>query len=108
MLCAGHIKVPSRPLPRCRSGFKSQEWGSPGYEVDNSYGMLAPARTPKPIIDKLNAQILRIVRLPEIRSKLESMGFDIVASTPAEHDAIVRAEIPKWAKVFKEFGIEPN
>lgn len=59
-------------------------------------------------IDKLNAEIVRILRLPEIRARLEMLGFDIVGGTPEEFTAFAQADIAKWAKALKEAGIKPE
>lgn len=84
------------------------ETGLPAYEVNNCYGILVPAKTPKPIIDKLNAEIVRILRLPEIRARLETLGFEIVGGTPEDFTAFAQADIAKWAKALKEAGIKPE
>lgn len=59
-------------------------------------------------IDKLNAEIVRILRLPEIRARLETLGFEIVGGTPEEFTAFAQADIAKWAKALKEAGIKPE
>ena len=84
------------------------EAGLPGYEVNNCYGVLVPARTPKPVVDKLNAEIVRILRLPETRVQLETLGFDVIGSTPDEFTAFAKKDLAKWAKTLKEAGIKPE
>ncbi len=79
----------------------------PGYEVVNFHGILAPSRTPKPIIDKLNAEIVRILQSPDIRRRMEDLGFEPVSGTPEEFTASVTAEIAKFSKLLKNAGIKP-
>jgi tripartite-type tricarboxylate transporter receptor subunit TctC len=84
------------------------EAGLPGFEVNNCYGILAPAKTPKPIVNKLNATIVRILRAPEMRAHLESLGFDVLGTTPEEFAAFTKADIAKWARELKAAGIKPQ
>jgi len=84
------------------------EAGLPGYDVNNCYGMLLPAKTPRPIIDKLHAGLVRILRLPEVRAQLESLGFEVTESTPEEFTAFVKAEMAKWSKALSAAGIKPE
>lgn len=77
----------------------------PGYEARGWNGILAPAGTPKAIIDRLNREIVKIVRSPEFAQVLTGEGATAVGNTPAEFDAIIRADIQKWAKIIKETGI---
>jgi len=76
----------------------------PGYEARGWNGILAPAGTPKPIIDRLNQEIVKIVRSPDIAPALVGEGATAVGNTPAEFDAIIRADIAKWAKIIKASG----
>jgi tripartite-type tricarboxylate transporter receptor subunit TctC len=84
------------------------EAGLPGYEQDGPYGVLAPAKTPKPIIDKLNAELIRILKLEDVRARMEALGFEPSGSTPEQYTARVRDEMVKWAKLFKDAGIKPE
>jgi tripartite-type tricarboxylate transporter receptor subunit TctC len=80
----------------------------PGYEARGWNGILAPAGTPKPVIDLLNREIVKIVRSPEFGQVLTSEGATPVGNTPAEFDAVIRADVKKWAKVIKDAGIKAN
>lgn len=80
----------------------------PGYEARGWNGILAPAGTPKSVIDRLHREIVAIVRSPEFGQVLTSEGAMPVGSTPAEFDAVIRADVKKWAKVIKEAGIRPQ
>ena len=81
------------------------EQGFPGFAADAWYGLLTTAGTPRPIVDKLNAEVIRIMKLPESKDRMANVGFEIVASTPAEFARLIREEIPKWTKVVREAGI---
>jgi tripartite-type tricarboxylate transporter receptor subunit TctC len=80
------------------------ESGVPGFDVSVWYGVFAPAKTPAPVVQKLNAEIVKAMNAPETKPKLEGFGYQIVGSTPAQLDAHVRAEIARWGKVIKESG----
>ncbi|MBI4192993.1 MAG: tripartite tricarboxylate transporter substrate binding protein [Betaproteobacteria bacterium] len=80
----------------------------PGYEVQGFYGVLVPAKTPRPIIDKLRGEIVRILNLPDVRDRLLALGFLPVGNSPEEFTAYVQSEIVKWGKTFKELGIKPE
>lgn len=80
------------------------EQGYPGFVALSWIGFVAPAGTPKPVIDRYHREITRIVALPEIKAKLEAMEMDIVASTPAQFADWIQAEIPRWGKVIRETG----
>ncbi len=80
----------------------------PGYEVDGFYGVLAPAKTPRPIIDKLYAELDRIIKLPDVNKQMEDRGFDPVSYTPEQFTEHVKKELQKWPPVFKAAGIKVN
>ena len=80
------------------------ESGLRGFEVVGWYGVFVPAGTPQPIVAKLNAEIVRILKLPEVGERLASEGAEISANTPEEFAAYIKAEQAKWAKVVKISG----
>ena len=82
------------------------ESGLPGFEVIQWYALLAPARTPKSIIMKLNGEVGRILKVPDIREKLVAQGMDPGSSSPAEVTVYIKDEIAKWTKLIKETGIK--
>jgi len=84
------------------------EAGLPGFEVNNCYGILVPAKTPNAVVNKLNADVVRILRVPDMRVHLESLGFDVLGTTPEEFAAFTRADIAKWARELKAAGIKPQ
>jgi len=80
------------------------EQGLPGFDAVSWFALFAPAGTPKPVIDRLQGEVKKILALPDISAKLAEAGLDIVGSTPEELAAYQRAEIAKWAKVVKDSG----
>lgn len=80
------------------------EAGVTGYEASTWYGLLAPAKTPKPVVDRLHAETVKILAGPA-RQRLEVQGFEPIGGTPAEFSAYIKSEITKWAKVIKDAGI---
>jgi tripartite-type tricarboxylate transporter receptor subunit TctC len=84
------------------------ESGLPGYESVAWYGVLAPAGTPKPIVDRLNAEMRKAVAAKDVNEALVKQGAEPVSDTPDEFAAIVRADVAKWAKIVKDTGAKPN
>jgi tripartite-type tricarboxylate transporter receptor subunit TctC len=84
------------------------EAGVPGYEYASWYGFVAPANLPKDILDKLNAEIVRALKLPEIADKLAGAGVIVVAGTPQEFAAHIKTEMDKAARVIKAANIKPD
>jgi tripartite-type tricarboxylate transporter receptor subunit TctC len=80
------------------------EAGLPGFDATAWYSIVVPAGTPKPIISRLHAELVKILNSPDIRERLISEGADVETSTPEELAAFVHAEIPKWAKAVRESG----
>jgi tripartite-type tricarboxylate transporter receptor subunit TctC len=81
------------------------EAGVTGYEVAGWYGVLAPAKTPQPIIMKLNREIVRILQMPDMKERLAADGSEAVGSTPEQFHAHIKAEVAKWSKVVREANI---
>lgn len=69
---------------------------------------MAPSGTPQPVLAKLNADIARVLALPEVRKKLEAIGLDPRPSTPAYVDDLTKSEIAKWGVLVKEAGLQPE
>jgi tripartite-type tricarboxylate transporter receptor subunit TctC len=72
------------------------------------FGLMAPAGTPQPIIDKLYSETARVLAQNDVRKHLQDRGMEIVANTPPEFAAIIKSEIPQWAKLIKDAGISVN
>jgi tripartite-type tricarboxylate transporter receptor subunit TctC len=84
------------------------EVGFKGQEADTLQGLLVPAGTPKAIVDRLHGQVVKMMAQPDVRSRVEGLGFDIIASSPAEFAAQVKVEVEKWTKVVQAAGIKVN
>jgi tripartite-type tricarboxylate transporter receptor subunit TctC len=82
------------------------ESGLPGYVVSNWYGILAPRGTPKEIVAKLNAEIVRILNLPDVKESLAVQGAEPFTSTPEQFAAYIKEETEKWAKIVKHSGVQ--
>ena len=80
----------------------------PGFTVNNWIGLFAPAGTPADIVQKLNAEVTKIMETPEVQKRLESEGAKFVRKSPEEFGQFQRAEMVKWSKVLKDAGIQPE
>jgi tripartite-type tricarboxylate transporter receptor subunit TctC len=80
------------------------ELGLTGFDAVGWNGVLAPAGTPRDIVGRLNAEVVRILRLPEVRDQLTAQGADIVGNSPEEFAAWIRVEVKKWAEVVRVSG----
>jgi tripartite-type tricarboxylate transporter receptor subunit TctC len=84
------------------------EAGVPGYETASWYGVLAPAGTPKPIVDRLNKEIVKGVQMPDVRERLTNEGADPVGGSPAEFSAHIKRELARWAQVIKQAKVKTD
>jgi len=84
------------------------ESGLAGYEVYGWYGFAAPARTPRPIIQRLHGEVAKIAQNPKTKARLAGQGLELVGSSPEEFDAFIRAELVKWSAVLKAAGVKPE
>jgi tripartite-type tricarboxylate transporter receptor subunit TctC len=82
------------------------EAGLAGQEAYTLTGLLAPAGTPKAIVDLLHAQIVKIVALPDVQKRLDDLGFQVIANSPADFAAQIKTEMEKWAKVIHDANIK--
>lgn len=73
----------------------------PGFELNSWYGMMAPAGTPKPIVARLNQELVRALQMPDVIDWMKQNGLDPAPTTPEEHAAYIKAEIAKWGKIVK-------
>ena len=80
------------------------ESGLPGYEANNWYGILLPAKTPRAIVERLHRETVKVLTTPAIKELLFRQGLDASPSTPQEFAAYIKSEIAKWAKVVKASG----
>jgi tripartite-type tricarboxylate transporter receptor subunit TctC len=84
------------------------EAGLPGFEVSNWWGILAPAGTPAPVIDRLHKEITAILDSPETRKRFDLEGAEVVRMQPAQFAVFVAQETEKWTRVVKQAGIKPE
>ena len=84
------------------------ESGLPDFDISAWYMMLAPARTPPAIMQRLNAEINKAIQHPDVRDRLGKQGVDFVGGTPAEAETFLRSEITRWARVAKATGMKGN
>ncbi|MEQ1772459.1 MAG: tripartite tricarboxylate transporter substrate binding protein [Burkholderiales bacterium] len=84
------------------------ESGLPGYEADNWYGFVTVAKTPKPILDRLHAELTKALQTADVRQALTNQGLDLRVSSPEEFGAYIKSEFDKWAKVIKTAGLSAN
>jgi tripartite-type tricarboxylate transporter receptor subunit TctC len=84
------------------------EAGLKGFDANNWYGIMVPAKTPRPIIDRLNKETARILNTQEIKTILFNQGLDVAPGTPEQFGAYIKQERIKWAKVIKDSGAKAN
>jgi len=82
------------------------EAGVPGYAAENWYGLLAPAKTPTPIIDRLNKELVAVLKSPDVVQQLKDRGIDAAPGTPQDFTNYIRAEQEKWVPIIKKFNIK--
>ena len=82
------------------------EAGVPGYELMVWFGLVAPAGTPREIVQKLNAEVTRILAMPDVRERFQAQGVEPVGSTPEQFGEHIRAQMAKWSKVVQEAGVK--
>ena len=81
------------------------EAGVPGFDVTQWYGMIAPARTPAAIINRLDSELVKVLAAPEIKTQLANQSLEIAVTTPQQFAAFIKSELAKWAKVIRESSI---
>jgi tripartite-type tricarboxylate transporter receptor subunit TctC len=84
----------------------ADEQGLKGYDANTNGGILAPAGTPKAIVDKLNAEINAALEMPDVRTKLEAAGIIIQGGSPEDYAALIQSDLAKWGKVIEKAGIQ--
>jgi len=84
------------------------EAGVPGYEVIGWNGILAPAKTPRAIIERLNADIVKVIRTPEVEADILAQGIEPIGNTPEEFGRIIRADVERWGKILKVTKTKAN
>src|SRR4051812_4184573 len=107
---AGKIRAvavsPTRRSPALPDVPTVAEAGVPGYDSGAWFGLVAPAHTPKDIVNKLSRETARILKLPDVSARLSDLGAEPVGGTPEQFSAHIKSEIAKWAKVIKDANVE--
>jgi tripartite-type tricarboxylate transporter receptor subunit TctC len=84
------------------------ESGVPGFETTSWHGILAPVRTPKPLVARIHAELVKMLTQPDVKATFAAQGMDVVASSQDEFATYIRGETAKWTKVVKAIGIKPE
>ena len=108
LLQAGKLKLlavtTAKRMPLSPATPTMIEAGVAGFEMFSWQAVYAPKGTPKPIVERLNAEIVKALRQPDVRDKLAGLGMEVVGSSPAELAALMAREIPRWAALVKKSG----
>jgi tripartite-type tricarboxylate transporter receptor subunit TctC len=108
MLSSGRVRAigvtSAKRMPSLPNVPTLAEGGLPGYEVTNWYGVLAPAGVPKDLLARLNGELVRILKQPDVQQRFQGEGGDIIANSPDEFGKFIRNEIAKWSKAVKASG----
>lgn len=83
----------------------AEEAGVPGLVAVSWFGLVAPVRVPRPIVDRLSKESARILKLPDVHKRIKDLGAEPVGGTPQEYAAFIRSEIRKWRKVIQDAGV---
>jgi len=108
---AGKLKVIALAAPTRPAGLAQYPVIAetvPNVSVTSLFGLVVPAATPRPIVNKIYADSLRVLAMPDVRERLAGLGLEVVGSSPEQFDAFVRSEIAKWAKVIKDNDIKAD
>ena len=82
--------------------------GLPGFDVSAWFGLLVPAATPQPVVQRLHAETVKALNDPAVRERLEQLGFEVVASSPEEFGKRIRDETARWARIIRESGVKAD
>lgn len=112
LIAAGKLRVLAVTTPRRSPQFPDvptvAEAGVPGYEVTNWYGMVAPAGVPADVVRQLNAALVRVMAMPDVKQRLAQAGMDAVSSTPDEFGRLLSTERAKWGDLIRKTGIKAD
>ena len=82
------------------------ESGVPGLVFEHWWGVMAPARTPRPVIDKLHGELVKAVNAPDVRERFAALAVEPRTNTPEQFRALLESDLKRWAKVVKDAGIK--
>jgi len=106
----GRVRALMVTTPERNSAFPSlptpQEAGVTGFEVRSTYGLLAPAHTPAPVIKRINDEMAKLLQNPEVKEKFRTLGLDAVWSTPQDLGQSIKNDLAKWSQVIQQAGIK--
>jgi len=108
---AGKLKVIAVAAPQRPAGLSQYPVIAetvPNVSVTSLFGLVVPAATPRPIVNRIYADSAKVLATPDVRERLTGLGLEVVGSTPGQFDAFVRSEIAKWAKVVKDNNIKAD
>ena len=109
---AGKLRALATTAPRRTGAMPAlptiAEAGVPGYELTTWFGLMTNAGAPRPIIDRLNREAGEMLKLPATHEKFKAAGIELMPSTPEAFAQRIRAEIPRWTKIMREIGIQPE
>jgi tripartite-type tricarboxylate transporter receptor subunit TctC len=109
---AGKVRVvainSSKRMPQLPDTPTVAEAGLPDYKYDSWFGVMAPAGTPKPLLDKISHDIARVLAMPDVKEKLEVQGSFPAPTTPEQFDAIIKSDTERYGKILRDAGIGTN
>ena len=82
--------------------------GLPGYEAEATHGLFAPAKTPAPVVNRINQAVAQVLGQAEVREKLANAGIEPVGNSPEQFAAAMQADMAKWGKLIKDIGIRED
>ena len=82
------------------------ESGYPGFEALAWNGLVVPAATPRPVVDRINAEVNAILKLPDVAQKMNGFGFDLIGGKPEDFGALIKSEAQRWTPIVTKLGIK--
>jgi tripartite-type tricarboxylate transporter receptor subunit TctC len=109
---AGKVRViainSSKRMPQLPDTPTVAEAGLPDYRYDSWFGVMAPAGTPKPILNKISQDIAKVLQMPDVKEKLETQGSIPAPNTPEQFDAIIKSDTERYGKILRDAGVGAN
>jgi tripartite-type tricarboxylate transporter receptor subunit TctC len=109
---AGKVRVIAVSTPKRSAALPDvptvAESGLPDYSFDSWFGMMAPVGVPQPILNKIQASVAEVLRRPDVKERLTKLGFEIVGSTPATFDALIKSDTVRNTDILRAVGVTPN
>jgi tripartite-type tricarboxylate transporter receptor subunit TctC len=109
---AGRVRVLAVAATKRAAAFPDiptfEESGVPGMVASNWFGILGPSKLPRPIVERLNAEIHKVLRLPDVLERLNASSIETLPTTPEEFQKTIETEYARWGKVVKAAGLKPE